>query len=185
MPERNRRWLPSVGVLAAIAALGLLSACAAKPAQEASTPAQAPPAQAPPAGVQSYGQADEPSDDDMAVMSLDQAAAAFEEAELRISGLLGMGGAAPPVAIRGDEAQVDTASVANSARRTSGLAEGPDRCLIACRALASMQRSATRLCELTGEDDVRCEDVRDRVEQARQLVSGECPSCIVAQLSDE
>jgi len=173
---------PSLGVCAFIAALGLLSACASKPAMEASAPAQ-------PATdeVQSYEPAPEPGaeDDEVAVMSLDQAAATFEQAELRIAEML-RAGVAPPANNGGDEAPGDTESMSKpAARRLNEYGDGPDRCLSACQALASMQRSASRLCELTGEDDPRCGDVRDRVEQARQLVVDACPSCIVAQSIDE
>ncbi len=183
MSETNRRSLPSVGVVAAIAALGLLSACASKPATEASAPDQ-PSAQPSAGGVASYEPATHPTDDP-AEMTLDQAALTFEHAELQLAGLVGMGGTVPPAAEDGDGTRVGVEPAPKSAKPTGEFAEGPDRCLTACRALASMQRSATRMCELIGEDDARCDSVRDRVERARQLVYGECPSCLVAQPTDE
>lgn len=51
------------------------------------------------------------------------------------------------------------------------------RCDRACVALGSMQRSAARLCELTGEEDARCQSVRLRVESAEELVRRFCPRC--------
>lgn len=51
------------------------------------------------------------------------------------------------------------------------------RCDRACAALGSMQRSAARLCELTGDDDARCQSVRVRVESAEELVRRFCPAC--------
>ena len=52
-----------------------------------------------------------------------------------------------------------------------------NRCSRACRALASMQRSADRLCSLAGEDDPQCENVRHRVRAARRLVRQWCSDC--------
>lgn len=55
--------------------------------------------------------------------------------------------------------------------------EATDRCERACQALASMRRSAERLCELTGEADERCASVRQRLENAADLVRRSCSSC--------
>jgi hypothetical protein len=55
------------------------------------------------------------------------------------------------------------------------------RCAIACKALASMKRAAARVCEISGDDDERCENLRERVEKARQRVSARCPQCAAAQ----
>ena len=52
-----------------------------------------------------------------------------------------------------------------------------DRCVFSCRALASMARSATRLCMLTGVDDIRCQSAQGRVRAARALVRRSCPAC--------
>lgn len=46
----------------------------------------------------------------------------------------------------------------------------PSPCETACRALASMQRSAERICELTAPNDQRCSDARQRVSRAEQRV---------------
>jgi hypothetical protein len=75
------------------------------------------------------------------------------------------------------------------APRTSGDAKGgaaapapprasADPCLVACRALASMRRSAARLCELSGATrDPRCDDARARVARAEERVRARCPAC--------
>jgi hypothetical protein len=55
------------------------------------------------------------------------------------------------------------------------------RCTIACKALASMKRAAEQVCDLEGDDDERCVDLRARVEKARRRVSGKCPQCAAAQ----
>ena len=55
------------------------------------------------------------------------------------------------------------------------------RCTIACKALASMKRSANRICDMTGEGDSRCESLRERVERARSRVFSSCPSCEAAR----
>jgi hypothetical protein len=44
------------------------------------------------------------------------------------------------------------------------------RCVRACKALGSMQRAVDRLCELTDDDDERCEDGRERVARSRKRV---------------
>jgi hypothetical protein len=50
-------------------------------------------------------------------------------------------------------------------------------CDVACRALASMQRAAEHLCELSGEDDERCSGARTRVRSATERVREACPAC--------
>lgn len=62
--------------------------------------------------------------------------------------------------------------------QTEGRREGVDRCSRACRALASMERSADRLCELAGDGDGRCRSAKQRVEAARDLVTRSCPACV-------
>lgn len=56
-------------------------------------------------------------------------------------------------------------------------AEPPDPCVTACRALASMGRSAAHVCDLAGEGDERCESARGRVSRATDRVRARCPSC--------
>ncbi|HLM71643.1 MAG TPA: hypothetical protein VK459_03090 [Polyangiaceae bacterium] len=53
----------------------------------------------------------------------------------------------------------------------------PDPCVTACRALASMSRSADHLCDLAGHGDDRCSSARSRVERATDRVRSQCPSC--------
>ena len=56
--------------------------------------------------------------------------------------------------------------------------EGGDGCEVACRALASMRRSADRLCGLSaGGDAGRCDDARGRVTRAEGKVKERCPAC--------
>ena len=52
-----------------------------------------------------------------------------------------------------------------------------DPCAVACSALASMARSADRLCGLTGPDDPACHDALGRVEAATARVRAACPGC--------
>lgn len=50
-------------------------------------------------------------------------------------------------------------------------------CTSACRALASMERAANRLCVLdTGKV---CDDARTKLEDARKRVRAACPMCVV------
>lgn len=51
-------------------------------------------------------------------------------------------------------------------------------CATACKALASMRRSADHLCNMTGEGDGRCEDARGRVRGAAARVRSVCPTCV-------
>jgi hypothetical protein len=86
--------------------------------------------------------------------------------------------AAPPPSPppeHGLPAAAPPAGVHKAARRES---DGPGRrCAVACEALGSMGRAATRLCELTGVGDDRCQGARRRVQSARWLVETHCPAC--------
>jgi hypothetical protein len=55
--------------------------------------------------------------------------------------------------------------------------ETSDPCFTACRALASMERAASHLCGLTGEEDPRCDGAKVRVRNATERVRAGCPSC--------
>jgi hypothetical protein len=55
--------------------------------------------------------------------------------------------------------------------------ETSDPCFTACRALASMERAASHLCGLTGEEDPRCDGAKLRVRNATERVRAGCPSC--------
>jgi MYXO-CTERM domain-containing protein len=50
-------------------------------------------------------------------------------------------------------------------------------CLAACKALASMQRAADRLCEL--DTGTTCAEARAKVDDARRRVRAACPMCAV------
>ena len=108
----------------------------------------------------------------------DEAKLQFEDAERRLRGMLagGAGTDVPP-----SPGPLNPSEARPTQQQTDHDPPFEDRCLIACKALASMQRSATQLCELTGQYDPRCENVRERVEAARELVFSSCPSCVVAQ----
>jgi hypothetical protein len=111
-------------------------------------------------------------------VTVEGAEASFDEAEQDLQAVLGeresygygeqSGGDAlePPAADRPSEL---------SQHKSLSRAEG--RCERACRALASMTRSADRLCELTGEGDSRCDGVRQRVRAAGDLVASFCSAC--------
>lgn len=64
---------------------------------------------------------------------------------------------------------------------TTTALQARDRCDVACKALASMKRSADGVCDMTGEGDTRCERLRDRVERARSTVYDRCPACSAAR----
>ncbi|MEZ4224765.1 MAG: hypothetical protein R3B13_27685 [Polyangiaceae bacterium] len=52
-----------------------------------------------------------------------------------------------------------------------------DRCRSACLALASMQRSSERICELVGSAEAKCKRARSQVEDARRRVQRAGCSC--------
>jgi hypothetical protein len=53
-----------------------------------------------------------------------------------------------------------------------------DECTTACRALGSMQRAASRLCELdTPREGERCAHAKARVARAEERVRSRCASC--------
>lgn len=54
---------------------------------------------------------------------------------------------------------------------------GVSGCFEACRALASMRRSATQLCALAGTQDARCVAAKKRTDDASTRVRAACPSC--------
>ncbi|MCC6527915.1 MAG: hypothetical protein IT373_35040 [Polyangiaceae bacterium] len=120
---------------------------------------------------------------DGAVTSLrtvDEARDAFARAEAEVQGVLGTGvSSSEPAPPPGVEPGGHPSPTATHDQTTHASLE--ERCELACRALGSMARSAERLCELTGEDDDRCRDVRVRVELARVLVHGICPACAEAR----
>ena len=111
-------------------------------------------------------------------VSLEDAAKTFDDAERELAGLIqaeqapreepearAPGDASPSPLKQGEAAPSPTAT------------RPENRCGVACRALASMRRSAARLCELSGEADSRCQDVQSRTERARERVARTCPRC--------
>lgn len=52
-----------------------------------------------------------------------------------------------------------------------------DPCATACRALDSMERAATHLCDLAGAEATRCASAKDRLRKAEELVRQRCPGC--------
>jgi len=50
-------------------------------------------------------------------------------------------------------------------------------CEGACRAYGSMQRAASRLCELAGKEDDRCMAAQGRVDRATERLKASCPMC--------
>ncbi len=77
----------------------------------------------------------------------------------------------PPAAPRSPEGSASP----KSAPRAEAYSESP--CTTACRALASMERAAEHLCDLSGSDNARCDSARSRVKNATERVYAQCPSC--------
>ena len=50
-------------------------------------------------------------------------------------------------------------------------------CETACRALASMDRAATHICSLAGDENERCTNARERVRSATERVRQSCSDC--------
>lgn len=88
--------------------------------------------------------------------------------------------------VRSDDAENDQA-VVDAPEPPTDAAEQPEatsvhrrprgRCSRACAALASMVRAADRLCQMTGEEEDRCQSARRRVEAGRRIVERHCPTC--------
>ncbi|MEI7891449.1 MAG: hypothetical protein WCI05_00070 [Myxococcales bacterium] len=55
------------------------------------------------------------------------------------------------------------------------------QCLVACRALASMERAVEQLCVLSEQEDERCKRARERLVRARDLVMRACGTCVAGQ----
>lgn len=92
----------------------------------------------------------------------------------------------PAAALARAEAEIDRAfapgkrapaEAGGAPRKEEPLA---DSCSIACRALASMRRSADRVCELApsaSPDAPRCDDAKERLGRAERRVRERCPAC--------
>ena len=119
-------------------------------------------AQSPPAPAASPGQYPAATTMLDAPTTVDGAAANLERAEMELNQAISAEGdfANPPPGQPG---------------RSTQLSEG-DACSIACRALASMERSATHLCDLAGDGE-QCDAAKARVKSASDRVHDACPGC--------
>ncbi|MEQ9322538.1 MAG: hypothetical protein RIF41_25450 [Polyangiaceae bacterium] len=123
-----------------------------------------------------------PTDLDLDRATADQAEAKFEAAEEDLQRLMVT---KVEKSAEGEDATTDDdgeqrpapAPPATQQERRYEASSKAARCDRACAALGSMQRSAARLCELTGDGDARCQSVRVRVESAEELVRRFCPAC--------
>ncbi len=106
----------------------------------------------------------------------------LDRGEWKITELFG-----PPAGVRPDaEAAAASASPTVPAAPTVTNATPPgqpmsggesppaDACSIACSALASMERAARHVCEMSGPDEPRCTSARDRVRNANDRVAAHC-----------
>ena len=130
------------------------------------------------------------TDVDSALAELDRAES---EISLHVPGdrqhveALQPGAAAPPTAQKrpaaADSALAPAAPPAEAEASPSAVQPAPpvfeasDPCFTACRELASMERAASHLCGLTGEQDPRCDGAKVRVRNATERVRAGCPSC--------
>jgi len=148
-----------------LAPLALLTACAAKPqaptAPASETPAMAP-AQPSPA---TPGEREEVAPKD-AESAAEELRAAESELERALAGRADR-----------DTGTVQPHGVSEGAPQKSPGPTRGDPCVTICRALSSMARATTHLCELAGESDHRCEDARTRTRSASDKVQAACPSC--------
>jgi hypothetical protein len=174
------RPLFALAPLVACAPLALV-ACAESPAPPAAAPAQPPP------GFYAAGQPREPSPVDREMLTIGQAEEQidrlFPEANAPTGPRKGGKGAAhapPPEKPdkAGDRDGAKDASKEQQLRGGSGVPGEP--CAVACKALASMVSSADRLCQLSGDNDGRCDDARARVRGAAARVKSSCPGCTVS-----
>jgi hypothetical protein len=72
-------------------------------------------------------------------------------------------------------AAMGAGSTAPTADSAAALSASP--CETACRALASMDRSATHICSLAGDDSDHCSNARERVRSATERVRQSCSEC--------
>jgi hypothetical protein len=102
---------------------------------------------------------------------------AFDAAERDLQALLIVTGGDGMVVKSDDDRDASQAAPADPAATQQSGRHRVSRCTRACRSLGSMQRSATRLCDLTGDEHTRCQSVTTRVDAARKMVRESCPSC--------
>lgn len=163
---RSPGFRPRPLVVATLVAL-LGGGCAVKSAEPMSPAAEATMA-APPADA-AVGSEAAPQQAPAPVTSAAEGDPVAELAEAEGALDRALGGATPAPA----EPDPKKAEVA----RPRSEAGGGDACEVACRALASMRRSADRLCELSSGDAGRCDDARARVTRAEGRVRDRCPAC--------
>jgi hypothetical protein len=123
------------------------------------------------AGCAAHPQAEKPAPPEP--RSADEAAERLDEAERALQAALLRGDASLEGKRTDDDDSPGVAAGRGEAERL-----GTDRCTRACRALASMERSAERLCALAGDGDHRCRSAQERLEAARRLVAVTCPRCL-------
>ncbi len=89
------------------------------------------------------------------------------------------GGSKPELATREDAEKALVAAEAELSGVLDGTIEalGDARCVRSCKALASMRRAVGRLCELTGDDDERCENAKSRLSTSEKKVAAAGCSC--------
>lgn len=150
----------AIGAAGSVLALSLLAGCAAAPKSMA-PPAAAPAAPAEYAAPPSAGDAQ---------AELDRAEGELARA---IGGLTP--GAGQPSGDKGANAP-DQPSMKEDRSDGAAPAAG-DRCEIACRALGSMERATSHLCDLAGDGDDRCSSAKERVASAKERVVAACPAC--------
>jgi hypothetical protein len=133
---------------------------------------------------------------------LDAALQAFGDGERQLAELLaveagGLAPASPPRERSADEAPAAAAredDLERSAKKdrpapkatasryaepspAAGPSNGAGRCSTACKALDSMRRAASRMCDLLGDGDAQCSDARGRLARSEARVASVCPSC--------
>jgi hypothetical protein len=121
------------------------------------------------------------------VLTPEEADALLASAEEEIATSLGVAvrepAAAPAAPTPPAPAQPPDAPSARPADRTGAgkeaetLSAQEPACTRACRALAAMQRAASRLCALAGDGDPRCAAAQARLGAARAIVRRSCPDC--------
>jgi hypothetical protein len=81
----------------------------------------------------------------------------------------------PPVDAKAGEARSWSAGATGSSADAERLSGSP--CETACRALASMDRAASHICVLAGDESDRCTNAKERVRSATERVRQSCSDC--------
>ncbi len=135
-------------------------------------------------GAASPAKADAPPPADSSVDSAQSAQSDLDKGEWRITELFGPpGGRAhgeePAAAATAAPTSPPQPAVGQTTTKAAELSGGDankpaDACTIACSALASMERAARHLCEMSGPDEDRCTSARERVRNANDRVAAHC-----------